>query len=864
MPTGGIKIRKFSKSKSGKSLRGDASLSESMINIFTLVLSFILIIMIVKGLFIDSADRTYASSFEPVARDVAATIDRIGALAGSQMVGLEIPKGMDINLSIDHKLVTVYHDKGRAQQAYSGLINSGPYFFENPRELCFVKNREDLRITIVPKKCACRLGDGVCDPECLLEYICDPDCLTEDEDFVCSRYCSKSGDGICDPDCYRNERSNVCDFDCIQPSVSDGICDPDCDGIVKGVCDLDCKIMYNGTSGADGVCDPDCLPIDNNGDGFEDFPDGFCYTGCAEKSGIFEIRVQENPEYSCDPSTDCAGGWGETNTNWRCGGDRRLICCGEPLERDGGAFVCLDGLNGWTGVNYCYQNDFSLGADCAQHKNKHVSQDEADEYIKGQKEWMVCCCDQGGSCEHTNYYTCGSSNRQSYPKEHSYCNKIGQKQSIVKLPKDGICDLDCYMDENICDPDCHDDIGCEFRCAMPEESCASLPCCYNDVTKGVCCPGTLTCADASDPSKPACCGNEICEVSPVVAKLFGSNSFWDIYANPRHWENEYTCPEDCEAASDIVREEYCETGEAGDFDKSPAYYDTGGDRDNKVYWTEGAIEICSEAAIEFLDQRGWDIKQVEASLLMPPPIGFAFDASRYQTIRNRQGDCSPQQDGSFVQKATETIESNRDYNLSSASCCGLYCGRGCDSLIIDSLCRGVGFCGDHSVAVLSVLRTLGVPPYNVYAAFSSYAGGSEGSKFRHAYVIYYCDPEMPPHHLLSACEGNMDKWLRVDATHHTIEPYEGTPWCRHLCIAYNDYGAFPQIDASARGFGGAYNSTAGYAFPKSGMGGLASQGNLNQGRELNCNTDSTDSYCFLNRESPPGICQYIGIENCLT
>ncbi|MGC9310812.1 MAG: hypothetical protein ACP5E4_03780 [Candidatus Aenigmatarchaeota archaeon] len=817
--------------------KGDAALSESMINIVAVIISFVLILLVVKGLFFQSSDRAYSSAFEPLTLQLASSIDRTIALSGSQLTQIDIQEGILVNITIDQKVVSVSHDKGSVERSFSGLLRSGPYFFENPRSLCLVKNRDDRRVIISGGKCACNPGDGTCDPECLLNYICDSDCLTEEVDFVCSKYCSKTGDGLCDPDCYTGDEDMICDFDCILPGETDGICDPDCDDIEKGVCDVDCTIIYNGTAGGGGICDPDCKPTDSDGDGYEDEADGYCYTGCAERKG-----------------------------------------------------------------------------------------------------------------------------------------------GVLRLEKDGICDIDCNATNEICDPDCNLDEDCEEKCAKVGENCTEIPCCQMDGPE-VCCPGTMLCADASNPNEPACCGNGKCEVSPVVGKLreeveqsswrYGGGTgnykdfrqpVWDVYVSPAHWENFYTCPDDCSSPSasggDLVCSRktgsggrdadcpaYCKPGtgvykydcclpdqsahgsywgisysscpyvdlqqDASDgictqvvgdgcdpdcrnvpqlcdpdccafnsnsdcpsspgcycpvrvnmsqnFDKSPAFFDTNPTNPDgdKVYWTSGAIEVCSDAAIKYLDRRGWDIKQFEEDLTSPDPLGFAFDGSRYSTIRNSGGLCTPAEQGSFVQKASKTIEANEEYNLESNYCCSYYCGRCGNAEYSGPLCDGVGFCGDHSVAILSILRTLGVPAYDVYAGFSS----SANPQFRHAYVIYFCDPDLPDHLTLSACEGNINKWLRVDATHHKIEVFEGTQWCDHFCIAYNDYGAFPQIDARAYGFGGAYNQTDGYIFPKSGMGGWAALGSYNAARTLNCRTDAS---CHVNRESPKGLCQFIGIKTCLT
>jgi hypothetical protein len=223
------------------------------------------------------------------------------------------------------------------------------------------------------------------------------------------------------------------------------------------------------------------------------------------------------------------------------------------------------------------------------------------------------------------------------------------------------------------------------------------------------------------------------------------------------------------------------------------------------------IEICSEEVQKFLDRRNWDIKEVEKTVLADVPDGWAFDARRYSTIRNQIDECMNVQtvDGKcFVQPASKTIAGNEAYNQDARKCCRVRDGCCNDpSAKVDATCAGVGFCGDHSTALLSILRTLGVPAKNVFAAFH------RASTTSHAFVVYKCDPSMQENLKLSSCEGNWGKWMVVDATAHSIEPLEGSGVCNAMCIWYNDYGAYPTIDPATYGFGGRINSTAGWAFP---------------------------------------------------
>ncbi|MBN2094655.1 MAG: transglutaminase family protein [Candidatus Aenigmarchaeota archaeon] len=826
--------------------KGDAALSESMINVIALLLSFVLIVLVVRGIFAQSSENTYASSIEPIARDVVYAIDRTAALAGSQQTYYQLPEGVNVNLTVDNKIVTVIYDKGTASKTFSGLIHSGPYFFENPKGLCFVKNRDDRKITIVPRECICRFNDGVCDPACLLDFKCDPDCKTEEPDYFCSKYCAKSGDSSCDPDCYSNENDLICDTDCIQDGVEDGICDPDCANVNKTACDLDCFKRYNGTAGFEGVCDPACKPKDSDGDKFEDEADGICYSGCYEKmvgealrmtsDGICDLDCNATNNV-CDP--DC-------NLDEDCEDKCALVgescialsCCTKDIPE-----VCCPG------TKTCADASDITKPACCGNGECEVSPLVKDlltlEGVQGVGFTLPAFSAVDSSLNWENSYTCPLDCTASQIKNKE-TQLIRTSDLVCDRTVDGICDqVDCLWrtgyttggwsnagasdDYYYCDPDCSLHPGCPYvndRKQTREGDGICLP--VKDVPSFAVPPDNtsenlaleLLAAGNCDPD---CKGNtEICD--PDCCQF---NSAGPCASSPGCY-----CP---------VR-----VNKSDNFDKSPAFYDTDPTnwQNDKVYWTDGAIEICSESVIRYLDRRGWDIKQVEKDLLSPHPLGFAFDGSRYSTIRNSQGKCTPAEDGSFVQNASKTIEANEQYNLTDSTCCADSCGR-CGSVdYVGPLCDGIGFCGDHAVAMLSILRTLGVPPYDVYATLSS----SVNPQFRHAYVIYFCDPDLPDHLTLSACKGNEKKWLWFDATWHEIKPFEGTQWCDHMCIAYNDYGAYPQIDPSIYGFGGKVDDDTGYAFPQSGI------------RKLNCKVDPS---CILNRENPKGMCQMIGVEKCV-
>ena len=815
--------------------KGDAALSESMMNIISLVLSFVLIILVARGIFGQSADTAYQSAFVPAARDIATTIDRTVALAGSQAVYLKMPEGMNINVTIDNKVVEVIYDKGTAEQTFSGLIHSGPYFFQNPKEFCLVKNRDDRRVTIVSGKCVCNMGDGICDPACSLDFKCDSDCITEKVDNFCSKLCFKPE--ICDPDCNANDKDLVCAVACIKPGERDRICDPDCNNTKKGVVDLDCIDMYNGTGGFGGVCDADYMP--------KSTLDGICYTGCAVKKVSGDI-IKLSKDGICDP--DC------NQTNGICDPD----CNGDPDCED----KCANVGENCTNMPCCQQDapeaccpgtqvcndasDKNKPACCGNGKCEvapyvadMIRQKISGKLASGEYEWSLPSF--SGADPATNWenaYTCPQDCTafNINPKSDGWNagNHIHTGDSICDGTKDSICDVvDCTVSSGygigtwtnagesdnylFCDPDCSLHPGCPH--ADSRDQAVQDGFCLQTKNDG-CDPD---CSNNTKICDPDCCAFNSKSACPTSPGCY--------------------CP---------VR-----VNMSDNFKKAPALYDTNADLANqKVYWTDNVLEICSDSAIKYLDRRGWDIKQVEKEITMPDPLGFAFDSSRYDTIRNSQGKCTPQEEGSFVQKASKTIDANEAYNMTDNVCCAYYCGKGCENAkYTGTLCDGIGFCGDHSPAMLTILRTLGVPAYDVYAGFAR----SMNPQFSHAYVIYFCDPSLPENLKMAACSGNENKWLRVDATHHKIELFEGTQFCDHFCIAYNDYGVFAQINATKYGFGGAYDSTTGYAFPMKGMSGAASSGSLNSVRGLNCQPDPA---CLLNRVSPPGLCTSLGLAGC--
>ncbi len=135
-------------------MKGVITLSENVLSIFSLVISFILIILVVYTVFSQQTSRTYDQVFRSVGRDIAIAIDRVAALTGSGMIEQEIPKGLKMNIIIDYKSIFITYDRKTIKRSFSGLLHGGPYTFENPEVLCIVKNRDDKKILIVDSPCA--------------------------------------------------------------------------------------------------------------------------------------------------------------------------------------------------------------------------------------------------------------------------------------------------------------------------------------------------------------------------------------------------------------------------------------------------------------------------------------------------------------------------------------------------------------------------------------------------------------------------------------------------------------------------------------------------------------------------------------
>jgi hypothetical protein len=795
-----------------KGTTGTVIISENIIAAVEIIISFVLIILVINLVFTQQASHTYQSSFETIARDIATSIDRAAASAGSMVMNVEIPAGTKFNLLVEYKSVMVSYGKNTTvRKFFSGLTHSGSQFFENPQNICIIKTKNDGRVVLVDKpNCGkCNTNDAVCDPECSVLGICDPACISDKPDNVCNPLCAQKS-GICDPDCYSNQTDEVyisaCAIQNAQQKNPAVICDPDSNNIKKGFCDINCLNIYSNNK--TGVCDPDCLTSEY----IKTVKDGRCYTGCVNKT--------EDPK---NKATGVSGGVCDEKdvSNFQCVGDTNIFSCGKYIG---------------TGNRYCCQPSGCGPWGVVDGKHIHMTGARTRTWVN-ELNISTCCC-FGGSCAFRQREACVKSGGFAYLENDARCAGqtiiatsqtttqtapavkkplLPKESGIIKLVTDGICDPDCGDANGICDPDCNGivsagnplgikDPDCANLCAAEGKSCKNLDCCGGLY----CCPSTQTCSKN-------CCGNGACE---------GMDQWGGI--NKLQWETPYNCA-DCGSASRPA----CSSG--GSFTSTPCFYDTDNTNclDHNPYWTPNVIEICADEVQKYLDRRNWDIKQVEKTLLADVPEGWAFDVRRYSTIRNQQDKCMDVETvpgKCFVQPASKTILGNEAYDQSSRNCCSVRDGC-CDltkNPFVDATCAGVGFCGDHSTAMLSILRTLGVPARDVFAAFYRTGGTS------HAFVVYYCDPSLPDRLKLSICDTNPNQWIDVDATQHSITPLESSGVCNSMCLWYNDMGPYPAIDP-ANG-GGKINNTAGWAFPQT----------------LKCQSDPCCNY--------PKLCSSLGVD----
>jgi len=625
-------------------MKGSVILSENVLEIASVLISFVLIVLVIQLVFSQQTTATYESAYESVARDITTAIDRAVASAGSIALQQDIPKGLKLDLLVDYKTIVIHSGRYTIKNYFSGLIHSGPYNFSDPKTLCIVKTNNDNRVTITDKICSCKTNDDICDPECVVQNLCDPKCISDNKTGVCNPFCALKYGNECDKNCYTNEKTGTCQIPCIKKGERDGICSPDCDNVKKGFCDLDCYDKYS--NGKTGVCDPDCPSTIDDDKIYEENgvkykrSDGICYTGCANKTAISKTKMN--------------------------------------------------------------------------------------------------------------------------------------------LTKDGVCDIDCKLSENICDPDCPDSPACKNICMKEGEKSEDYSCCDGLIA----CPGDNICRKKLD--SLSCCGNGICEWMP------GTENGWGP-GNKTQWETFYTCSQDCH--TDPGTKTGC--GGGGGFDKGVCYSDildqNGGWIGDEPVWVSSLIQICNSEAQTFLDRRNWDIKEVIESITSSVPEGWAWDGSRYRDACNR-----------MINAQTNT-GANEKYYSDIEKCCSE--GANCDPRatydpVIAPYCNGVGYCADHGIALFSILRTLGVPADHVYIVFSGGAGAP-----RHSWVVMKCDSSLRANLQPTECQGNDGRWLSLDATGHFVKLLDDTSY-NVLCLFWNDQGLYAQNKGQFPN-----DPTKGYAYP---------------------------------------------------
>ncbi len=215
--------------------------------------------------------------------------------------------------------------------------------------------------------------------------------------------------------------------------------------------------------------------------------------------------------------------------------------------------------------------------------------------------------------------------------------------------------------------------------------------------------------------------------------------------------------------------------------------------DDGSVWSKGAIQVCDKATLDFLDRRGWDIGQVIKNLMADTPDGWAFDFHRYYVPdKSAPESCD-------VQPASRTINTNENYMHPNRECCDVddsMCGGVCQNIDVPRVtgCCGVGFCADHSSALLSILRTMGVPAYNVWSAFNDH----------HAWIALQCDSSIENlgkygnykmyqngQFIFEECRNAGDgKWIAIDATWHETFTLPVAHHCNLLKEFWNDDGRY--------------------------------------------------------------------------
>ncbi|MEA3343472.1 MAG: hypothetical protein U9Q92_04860 [archaeon] len=757
--------------------KGAVVISETMLLAFGIIVSFVLLAtmgsMIMKG----QSEPAEESAMLLVAKDIASTIDRVAAEAGSVAIVYRVPKGMKVDVGVDYKRLKVSAEDKSYSTPFQVLTHTKTYVLDKPKYICMVKNQDDMRITLSKDKCICNTNDNRCDPACVVNANCDPDCNVDNvEDRVCDSRCSAASDNICDPDCFTNDKDKVNEAaDCIKDFDDDGngnrrskekdrICDADSHMIEDAICDIDC--LNNGTSSW-GICDIDCNKYnttDINGilvseDGYCDldcgyegtvvkrlYEDGVCDLDCAGPVNTSWLDRSENG--ICDPDCGglydpdcgkCAGLGADCSSDPCCGPDMGmdLVCCPGPKtcaeNKDDGTPACEG--NGW-----CEISPFSSAP---ENPAKHIV--KWPEGVDGThpKNWENPYTTQQNVPGHL-YKDCTDATDGICYSEH-WCETDILPCATYSTDNDGYYDEDCGGEGN----------GCQWICMMPQldndnVDCGGVKFNQADQTRG----------RESTVSSNFCSTTEdgFCDPDCDLSK-------W------KRWDPDCGEP-DCDAKVD-----------KGQWTKSVV------DKDGNV-WYADALEICHPDVMTFLDRRGWDINQVVQNWKADPPDGWAFDGSRYNAT--------------LVQPASETISHNEDYFADFRECCpprdSCYGDCAISAPTYDKCCK-VGYCGDHSAAVTTILRTLGVPAHNIWSAFYNLGDAS------HAWNLLHCDSSIKNlgkygnyqlyqsgQFIVDECNSAGDgNWIVIDATFHAVSPLSALSaglYCTNMKDLWNDHGRY--------------------------------------------------------------------------
>jgi len=734
--------------------KGAVVISETMLLAFGVVVSFVLLAslgsMIMKG----QSEPAEESAMLLVAKDIASTIDRVAAEAGSVAIVYRVPKGMKVDVGVDYKRLKVSAEDKSYSAPFQALTHTKPYVLDKPKYLCMVKNQDDMRISLSKGKCICNTNDNHCDPACVVSADCDPDCNMDDvEDRVCDSRCSAAGDSICDPDCFTSDKDKVNEaVDCIKDFDEDGkgykrskdkdrICDADSHMVEDAICDIDC--LNNGTSSW-GICDPDCSKYNmTNASGIMVSEDGFCDLDCGYSGGLVK-RLHEDGV--CD--LDCAG---PVNTSWLDRSENG-ICdpdCGGLYDPDCGKCA-------------------NLGAACSLD--------------------VPCCGEEMGldltCCPGT--HICAENKLDSTPAccGNGWC-EIGPFSSASENPAGQVGKWPEGMD------------GTHPKNWENEHSCPDD--CANRAD-GIC-YGYKSCAHPDRPDwDPDCIGSGNGCGYWCVHEYDGDPDCMGVRPDPSYGDDGF-----CLSVKDSVCDDDCPTSDFKQWDPDCSW-DCGKKvdigqwtksvvDDNGDVWYADALEICDDEVVKFLDRRGWDIGQVIRNWDADSPDGWAFDGSRDGAV--------------LVQPASETIAHNEDYFVNYSMCCPppdtCYgdCQRGGGTIEVYEKCCKVGFCADHSAAVTSILRTIGVPAQDVWSALYNLGGGAS-----HAWNLLYCDKSMKylgkygtyqlfqnGAFIIDECNaaGGDGKWIVVDATQQRVFPLNtasGAANCVAMMDIWNDHGRY--------------------------------------------------------------------------